>query len=971
MYEIFAYQNADSLAGIFNGIVAVMGSGDFAGSIAAVCIFGFIVALIAYLYAPEKLDGWKWLGTVIVVYSIMYVPRVTVTITDKTSGNPASVVDNVPLGVAVLGSITSQVGNTLTSLFETAFQVIPGNGALPAELAYQQNGLMFGSRMVKYTRNVTFLSPTFRTDLIAFIDNCTKYDLLDGTLDPQAFSTNDSIWTLMSASNPGRLTPITLSPGTTTVTQCDIAYSILNAQALIEVGNINTRLAQTLNPTLTAAAASALFGNQVVAAYQKNRLASAAATATEIILQNAMINTVNDTSLILGQRTNDPASLLLGMGRAQATAQMNASWVNYGMIAEQALPLIRNVIEAICYALFPFVVLLLFLTSGRQTLLAVKSYALTLLWIQLWPPIWAVLNYIASIAASNQLSAAANVGDVNSLSLQTVSTIYSTSISLQAVVGYMCISVPAIAWAAIKGMETIGQAAITGVSSIQGTVGAASGQAALGNASMGNLAFEQQQLSANRTSAFMRSWQDDSTGNTFRRNAGTGTTAVDILANSSPFSLRTGASRNAGAEEQASRSVQAAREEMLAATQERQAVFAEALSHGRAQVDSSRFGSGYSKAQIGQFSDTYNEARNVVRQVASSININESDAAALVFQAQGGLSGGLSGRAGRSLSGGTGRGGGASDVASIAEGGQLGMQASVNGSLRQQYGAQVSREKGLSDTILSPEQAAIIHAFADNYSKDRNFVRAISTDDRDAQERSARLSNAVSRSERASAALTSAERFAEELRYSSSQSESFDADVLKDPRNSDMLLSIYRNYPSSPRMAAAAANSQLASMSGLTRPTSYGDGSTAAWGRSTVAAVHANNRTSLTLNPDVDKEFVDMKRQTGYRGSGPTPGAGDLRPEVEDKIHQARKSTTAAWNRNEWNRAGREATANEVIDPKVSESTPQNPDGTFGTGRILANDVANMFGQDVKKSAKRGLGAIQEDAKQLLNGWKK
>ena len=56
-----------------------------------------------------------------------------------------------------------------------------------------------------------------------------------------------------------------------------------------------------------------------------------------------MINAINDSSQIIGQKVNDPASLVLAIGRAQAAAQTNASWMNFGKMAEEALPLIRNV----------------------------------------------------------------------------------------------------------------------------------------------------------------------------------------------------------------------------------------------------------------------------------------------------------------------------------------------------------------------------------------------------------------------------------------------------------------------------------------------------------------------------------------------------------------------------------------------------------------------------------------------------
>ena len=70
-------------------------------------------------------------------------------------------------------------------------------------------------------------------------------------------------------------------------------------------------------------------------------------------------------------------------------------------------------------------------------MIAFKGYAAILIWIQLWPPLYAVLNYMASIYAAYDLAAAADLGTgTKALSLQqTASTIYSRAISGEAVVG--------------------------------------------------------------------------------------------------------------------------------------------------------------------------------------------------------------------------------------------------------------------------------------------------------------------------------------------------------------------------------------------------------------------------------------------------------------------------------------------------------------------------------------------------------
>ncbi|MBI2752343.1 MAG: conjugal transfer protein TraG N-terminal domain-containing protein [Betaproteobacteria bacterium] len=54
MWEIYAYQNSESLFGIFNAAAAIHASSDYLAAVAAVAFCGFVAALIAYAFAPEK-----------------------------------------------------------------------------------------------------------------------------------------------------------------------------------------------------------------------------------------------------------------------------------------------------------------------------------------------------------------------------------------------------------------------------------------------------------------------------------------------------------------------------------------------------------------------------------------------------------------------------------------------------------------------------------------------------------------------------------------------------------------------------------------------------------------------------------------------------------------------------------------------------------------------------------------------------
>jgi len=379
---------------------------------------------------------------------------------------------------------------------------------------------------------------------------------------------------------------------------------------------------------------------QVQQAYLKNSIANARfhGTPTSVPAKRHAQRQSRTTGKIVGQKVNDPAAMVLAVGRAQAVAQQNASWLNYGKVAEQALPVFRNVVEAVTYALFPLFVLLLLLTSGRETMMAFKGYAAILIWIQLWPPLYAILNYMASIYAAYDLAAAADLGTGNkALALQTASTIYSRAISGEAVVGYLAISVPFIAWAALKGMQNMGTALAGGLSGLQGTLSGATSSAAAGNVSMGNVGMDQLQLAPNRTSAFMGSLQNDLTGNTLSSNALTGRTAASLLRNQG-FASRVVSMRVSEQDlTEASHQAETARSEAVSAGQQRSATLTEAFTRGVSKLRSTRNSTGTASSSFEQLGESLNNLDQIAQSVSQRTGLSQSQVAHIAFGASGSL----------------------------------------------------------------------------------------------------------------------------------------------------------------------------------------------------------------------------------------------------------------------------------------------------------------------------------------------
>ena len=913
MWEIYAYQNADSLFGIFNAAAAIHASNDYRAATAAVVFCGFVAALIAYAFAPEKLQGWTWLASVILVFSVLILPKVTVGIVDKTGSAPVKVVANVPFGIAALGSLTSTVGHTLTGLFEMTFQVIPGAGVLPGELTYQKNGLLFGNRLIRETRSVVFQDPRFRTDLINYLHNCVSYDLMDGSLDPSAFNRSDNVWDLLGNPNPARFSTVTRD-GTVDVATCPQVYANLNTRIPAELGRIENRLAFTLNPTLPGTVAAGVIANQIQQAYIKNRIADASVSAAGIIRQNAVLNALEDTTKITGQKINDPASMVLAVGRAQSIAQQNAAWINAGKVAEQTLPMLRNVIEALMYALFPILVLLLMLTGGRETVLALKGYIVVLIWIQLWPPLYAVLNYMATIYASYDLAAAADLGGgLKGLTLQTVSTIYSRSIAGEAIVGYMVLSIPLIAWAAVKRMDHLGSALIGGLSGLQGMLTSTSG-AASGNANMGNVSMDQLRLAPNRTSAFMSSWQNDLSGNTFSGNALTGRMAASLLRNEG-FASRVVSMRVSQQEvSEAGKQVDAAFSESVSANQERAAVLTDAFSRGLTTLKSGRHSNSLSTGAFEQLGQNLSQLDQISNSVARNTGLSQSQVASIGF----GLAGSI---------------GFKTPVGGL----------SANAQAEKGYQSALSAQQSKAANSLSQEQIDLFKRFGDQVSRDKSYSNLVSTDAQEAQELSSRLTESNVRSQQAQAGLSDKVSYAERMTAAYEKGETISIDIAQDPHNREMFMRYAEQYGENSAAAHVMMNAELARQ-GLAPNRSFSDGSAmpATFGSVTAGGLKGS-AGAYSINESANQFREQVNQSNSFTPPMPQQEATALMQEVEMRGGELRSNNT--------NLGAKFDAEAQIVETE---------DGTLATNKSLMKQTGKQVVEDGQSSLDSAKNAIQD-----------
>lgn len=500
---VYAYNNVDALHGTFNAIAMVMGSGDFRDMIRVAVIIGFLV--VASVAIMKVSRGWTWFINVALLSGILLVPKANVSIVDKLGVQAPVVVSNVPWALAFVASVKSSIGATITDLFDTSFQTIPGGIELPAELSYERHGVMFGNRLVKASREGDFSSLFYQGDTLNYMRNCVFPEMARSPA-TGSLEKSTSLIADIATTNPALFSTYHPDPNSSAVVSapCPEVYARAVAPGAVSSAQSSLQsIAAQLYPGVSTAMSQPQLEQSLVSMYGKSSLAGASANAQDIMIQNILINAVADASALYGAQLEDPSILMFASMRSQAVGQMNAGYLVQGRISEEALPILRNITEAILFAMFPMFCIMAMTMEGQSLARLIKSYVYTMVWVELWPPMFAIVNFLATLAATKNLAGAAQLsGGSTGLTLQTATGIYSTSVSDTAVASWMVTFVPILAAAVLWGADKI--MAVANASGGGGAAERAASDGSRGNLSMGNVTMDQQAIQQTRTDPLVR-----------------------------------------------------------------------------------------------------------------------------------------------------------------------------------------------------------------------------------------------------------------------------------------------------------------------------------------------------------------------------------------------------------------------------------------------------------------------------------
>jgi conjugal transfer mating pair stabilization protein TraG len=499
-HVITTYGGGELFTLVFNGIAALFKT-DHTGIVMSLIRVGLTVGsvyvVILMLFKNQVIEGFKWFLWVLVATNLLFLPKTTVWIHDPLC-NTKNKVDHVPFALGAFASLVSQVGRSITEQFESVF-------TLPDYMPYHQTGTVFASSLMRQVGQFRIVDPVFKGNMERFVNQCVVYDAMIGhkyTLGD--LQNTPDIWGLVTQNaSPvlGFLYKNGNDPGS--VITCREGATILSKLWTNQITKATAVYGTWVNNrTLTAAA----FNSELLSgAKLLSGSLALANSATDLLRQEMMINAIEEASnnklSELGSASNYAAT--------KALLQQRSAYAAAGEIAARTLPLFKNVIEALSYALFIFIVILALLPNGYRTVL---TYCGILAWTQLWAPLYAVLNLIMTLYGKHE---SMSHGLQNGLTLLNSSAVINANADMVTLAAWLSVSIPFISYGILKQ----GAAAFVGLaqhlgSAMQSAASSAAAETVSGNISMGNVSMGTQAYQ--NTSAFQHNTSPSYTSSQFK-----------------------------------------------------------------------------------------------------------------------------------------------------------------------------------------------------------------------------------------------------------------------------------------------------------------------------------------------------------------------------------------------------------------------------------------------------------------------
>ena len=475
MVEIFTVGGGEYIVNVLNAVAAWTGAGGYKSLIQVTMVMGLALAVIVLAFNQDWRAWLNWFLGATLIYMCLMVPRMDVQVTDRVNpGLAPATVANVPLGLALMASFTSQAGDYLTRSAEVVF-------GLPDDLNYSKNGMIYGARLLDATRSLRISDPEFAANYDEHVRQCVFYDLLLGRYSMKELSESDDIWATIAPGSAARaqkfITRQADDSVTASILTCREAYTALAGQWAGLIDDMTLKTGRQLYPRQTEALAKAKLTADLPIAYQY--LSGVSKNASDIFRQVLTINAMNQA--MHGFAGASGTSSIDVFAQTRADIQTERTYYSIAQTAMKWVPILNVVLTVVFYALFP-VLFPLFLMPKTGPI-ALRGYVTGFFYLAAWGPLFVILHMILMFKGASDVAAA---GGTSGLSLASFTGMSDVNNDIGILAGYLVASIPFLAGGVARGAMAISGQATSYLNPSQNAAEEAAREASTGNVSLGN-----------------------------------------------------------------------------------------------------------------------------------------------------------------------------------------------------------------------------------------------------------------------------------------------------------------------------------------------------------------------------------------------------------------------------------------------------------------------------------------------------
>jgi conjugal transfer mating pair stabilization protein TraG len=472
---IYTHGGGPFVEWVFNAIASIIGQDSYKTIITMGGLIGLFWILLKNTVRINWGDSTKTMMIAVSAYYFMFIPKMDVAIHDVADYGQVRQVDNVPWVLGRLASMTSAIGYNMTKPFDQFF-------SLPESNQYQEYGYMFGAGVMNESNKARIMDPMLRENAKEFVNDCLISAMQMGQYSVSDIRNSSNLFILLKSSMKNTLDvmdwKVPRSPN-------GYEYQKLNcgdAFQRIEVGLIadQPKIIRWISNNIKSSKfiTGSLSTNQDIdidptvntqISQQASFFMNISDSSRDLLFHTVLRNAIKDAT----------ATDVQNYSRAVSSLQSNNMMNIAGEMAKQTVVLWRIFFEILLYAGYILLIPLMFLIGAEQRLV---NYCKKLLELQLWMPLYAILNGLMVYSQKLRFQNFINEG----YSIANTDAINDANTQLSLLSGFAVIMIPFLAKMLMNGFDSLTHMAGMMMSPVMQTAHSTAAEVTSGNYNLGN-----------------------------------------------------------------------------------------------------------------------------------------------------------------------------------------------------------------------------------------------------------------------------------------------------------------------------------------------------------------------------------------------------------------------------------------------------------------------------------------------------